>query len=52
MYTASKFGILDDFCVIEIFLQDIFKPFPNNQPYIKFGKSSKLFMHDYPIPIQ
>ena len=35
LYTASKFGILDDFCVIKRCLQDHFDPFRNNQPCIK-----------------
>ena len=51
IYTASKFGILDDFCVKKRFLQVHFDPFHNNQPCIKIGKSSKLFMHDCPIPM-
>ena len=47
--TASKFGILDDFCEITNIFTRSFDPFPNNQPFIKIGKSSKLFMHNCPI---
>ena len=38
--TAYNYGILDEICVIK-----------NNQPFIKIGKSSKLFVHDCPIPM-
>ena len=51
-YTASKFDILDDFCVIKkILFTRSFDPYHNNQPFIKIGKSSKLFMQDCPIPM-
>ena len=51
IYTASKFDILDDFCVIKRFLQDHFDPVHDNQPCFKIRKSSKLFMHDCRIPM-
>ena len=38
IYTASKFVILDDFCVIKKIFTRSFDPFPNNQPFIKIRK--------------
>ena len=51
IYTASKFGILYDFCVIKKMFTQYFDPSHNNQHCIKIVKSSKSFMHDFPIPM-
>ena len=52
LYTAYKFGVLDDSCIIKINHTRSFDPFPNHQPFPIIGQSSnKLFMHVCPIPM-